>query len=157
MTGEDMKKGSGLRAVSIRSVRRSTARLLPWRDEAGVAALEFAFVVPLLVIVLAGIVQFGAVFFLQNNMATVARETARSLAVGTIETTQEAETLANSKLINWGVTFTINTAVPDPADPSDTDYTVTISVPLAQAAIFDILGVFKTGDLTATASMREEG
>ena len=146
-----------LPADSIRSARRLADRTLPWKDESGVAALEFAFVLPLLVIVLAGIVQFGAVFFLQNNIATVARETARSLAVGTIDTTQEAETLANSRLINWGVTFTINTTVPDPANPNDSDYTVAISVPLAQAAIFDILGVFKTGDLTATASMREEG
>lgn len=132
-------------------------KIFSWREEGGVAALEFAFVLPLLVIVFAGIVQFGAVFFLQNNMANVARETARSLAVGTIETEAEATKLADSKLINWGVSFNVETKIPDPLNPADTDYTVTISAPLAQAAIFDILGVFKKGNLTAAASMREEG
>ena len=132
-------------------------KLLPWRDESGVAALEFAFVLPLLVIVFAGIVQFGAVFFLQNNMATVAREVARSLAVGSIDTVAEAQQLADDKLINWGVSFTVTPVFPDPADPNDTDFTVTITAPLSQAAIFDILGVFKTGNLSASASMRQEG
>ena len=132
-------------------------RFIPWRDQSGVAAVEFAFIIPLLVIIFAGIVQFGAIFFLQNNMTNVAREVSRSLSVGTIETDSEATTMANSKLINWGVNFSINTKIPDPSDPNDTDFTVTISVPLSEAAIFDILGVFKTGTLAATASMREEG
>ena len=132
-------------------------RFIPWRDQSGVAAVEFAFIIPLLVIIFAGIVQFGAIFFLQNNMTNVAREVSRSLSVGTIETDLEATTMANSKLINWGVNFSINTKIPDPSDPNDTDFTVTISVPLSEAAIFDILGVFKTGTLAATASMRDEG
>jgi hypothetical protein len=110
-----------------------------------------------LVIIFAGIVQFGAIFFIQNNMANVAREVSRSLSVGTIETAAEAETLANDRLVNWGITFAVNTAIPDPDDPNDTDYTVVITAPLAEAAIFDILGVFQSGNLRAQASMREEG
>lgn len=128
-----------------------------WRDERGVAALEFAFVVPFLIIIFSGIVQFGAVFFIQNNMTNVAREVSRALSVGTIETSTEAETLANSKLVNWGIGFNVNATIPDPNDPNDTDYTVVITAPLSDAAIFDILGVFQSGTLRAQASMREEG
>ena len=128
-----------------------------WSDEHGVAALEFAFVVPFLVIIFAGIVQFGAIFFIQNNMTNVAREVSRALSVGTIETSAEAETMANDKLVNWGIGFNVNTTIPDPDDPADTDYTVVITAPLSDAAIFDILGVFQSGTLRAQASMREEG
>ena len=128
-----------------------------WSDVRGVAALEFAFVVPFLVIIFAGSVQFGAIFFIQNNMATAAREVSRSLSVGTIETAAEAESLANDRLVNWGISFNVNTTIPDPDDPNDTDYTVVITAPLSDAAIFDILGVFQSGSLRAQASMREEG
>jgi hypothetical protein len=128
-----------------------------WPDERGVAALEFAFVVPFLVIIFSGIVQFGAIFFIQNNMTNVAREVSRALSVGTIETSAEAETLANGKLVNWGIGFNVSATIPDPNDPNDTDYTVVITAPLSDAAIFDILGVFQSGTLSARASMREEG
>ncbi|MDX1576082.1 MAG: hypothetical protein R3285_07805, partial [Kiloniellales bacterium] len=99
---------------------------------------------------------FGAVFFLQNNMANAAREAARALAVGTIETKAESKQLVEQKLVDWGVTFSIDTSLPDPGNPADTDYTVVITAPLSEAAIFDYLGVFEGGTLRASASMREE-
>ena len=56
-----------------------------WRkSEDGGTAVEFAFVLPVLLMIIAGIMQFGAIFFLQNNMANAAREAARALAVGSI-------------------------------------------------------------------------
>ena len=106
--------------------------------------------------IMAGIIQFGAVFFLQNNMSNAAREAARALAVGSIASKAESEKLVEQKLIDWGVNFDIATDLPNPADPNDTDYTVTITAPLSEAAIFDYLGVFKGGTLRAAASMRQE-
>jgi hypothetical protein len=88
-------------------------------------------------------------------MGNAAREISRSLAVGAIKTQTEAESLAQSRLTNWGVDFDVAVQFPDPGNPSDTDYTVTVSAPLSEAAIFDILGIFG-GTLTATASMRKE-
>jgi len=149
------------------AVRRPTARgrralplgrgLATWRRcEDGATAVEFAFVLPVLLMIVAGIIQFGAIFFLQNNMANAAREAARALAVGSIETTTETEDLVEQRLVNWGVTFAVNTTMPDPSDPADTDFTVEITAPLSEAAIFDYLGVFKGGTLRAAASMRQE-
>ena len=40
----------------------------PWRDERGVATIEFALVRPVLVLMLFGIIQMSATLFVQNNM-----------------------------------------------------------------------------------------
>jgi Flp pilus assembly pilin Flp len=140
-----------------RKPRGRSLALRDWRrSEGGATAVEFAFVLPVLLMIVAGIIQFGAIFFLQNNMANAAREAARALAVGSIATKTETTQLVEQKLVNWGVTFTVDTTLPDPSDPTDTDFTVVITAPLSEAAIFDYLGVFEGGTLRAAASMREE-
>lgn len=51
-------------------------------SERGAAAVEFALVFPLLVLVLFGIVEFGSIFNAQLMLTSAAREGARSMAVG---------------------------------------------------------------------------
>ncbi len=140
------RPNAGTRGQRVR--RRSV-----WRDDRGVAAIEFAFVVPILVMIFTGIVQFGLAFYLQGNMGFAVREVARALAVGTISTNSQAKALAESKLSNWGVTFDVTTTFPDPNNP---DYTVVITAPLSEAMVIDFLGIFGNSTLIATASMREE-
>ncbi len=45
---------------------------------------------------------------------------------------------------------------PDPDDPNDTDVDVQISLPMSQAALIDVLGLFQSGTLTAAVTVREE-
>jgi Flp pilus assembly protein TadG len=52
-----------------------------WRDERGAAAVEFALVFPLLILVLFGVVEYGAVYNAQLQITGAAREAARELAV----------------------------------------------------------------------------
>ena len=120
-----------------------------WRSERGVAAIEFAIVVPFVLLVLAGIIQFGFVLFLQSHVADVARDTARRVAVGEFEQA-EAVQFAQDSLLNWGVTYTVAVTLPDP------DVVVQISLPMSQAALIDLLGVFQSGTLTATVTARGE-
>ncbi len=120
-----------------------------WRSERGVAAIEFAIVVPFVLLVLAGIIQFGFVLFLQSHVSDVARETARRVAVGEFEQA-EAEQFAQNSLLNWGVTYTVAVTTPDP------DVVVQISLPMSQAALIDLLGVFQSGTLSATVTARGE-
>ena len=56
-------------------------RRLDWKNERGAAAVEFALVFPLLILVLFGIIEFGAMFNAQLLVTSAARESARVMAV----------------------------------------------------------------------------
>ena len=122
------------------------------RRQRGIAMIELALTLPLLLTVLSGIVQFGGMFFIHNRMINVARDVARRLAVGEINQSQ-AISMVSSNLASWPATFT--TTVTMPAGTSN-DVTVLISVPKTQVSLMDIFGMFKTGTLQAKVVMRQE-
>lgn len=124
--------------------------------ETGSTAVEFAFVIPVFLLFLIGIFQFGMVIFLQNNMAHVARDVSRRLAVGDLTAT-EAVAAAEGTLINWGIDYSVQVVEPNPSDPTDKDVTVSITAPMEQAAMFDILGILEGSSLAAAVTMRLEG
>ena len=127
-----------------------------WHNDSGVAAIEFAFIAPILILLLTGIIQFGAVLFIQHNMGEIARESARRVAVGAMTPTQ-AKQFVDDELVNWGATFDIAvTVAPDPANPTDTDVSVVITAPMSEVALLDILGVFEGGTMRAANTMRVE-
>ncbi len=125
--------------VSILQKFRSSQR--------GVAAVEFAIVLPVLVILLTGIVQMGLMLFVGHNMVSVSQETARLVAVGEL-TTVEGQTYADDHLINWEMTYDIS------VQQQGSDIVVDIAVPLSDVALIDFLGLFKSGDLKTRATMR---
>ena len=67
----------------LASNRNSINNFLTSRD--GVAATEFALILPVLVLILVSIITVGWIFYLRNNMETAARAGARSMAA--LETT----------------------------------------------------------------------
>ena len=150
-----LRQRNTLRRSAIGSTRGSKWRAFA-SSQRGALAVEFAFVAIVLVVLLTGIIQFGAIFFLQNNMSNAAREASRALAIGSISTQSEVQSLVQGRLVNWGVAFTVATTLPDPNDPDDTDYTVTISAPMSEAAIIDFLGLFQNRTLQASVTMRED-
>ncbi len=141
-----------------RATRNGAAAKSFRRNQDGIAAVEMALVLPFLLMLLAGIIDFGAMFFLQNNMISAARGSARALAFQSVTAT-EAEQMAQDSLVNWSATFTVNAEEPDPSDPTDTDVVVTITVPIADAApvglVADIIGI--TGTMEARIAMPQEG
>ncbi len=126
-----------------------------WRDRDGVAAVEFAFVLPILLLLFSGIVQFGAIMFLENHMTNVARETSRRVAVGELAEADAADS-AQQALVNWGVTYDVSVATVDVGGGYQ-DIAVTISLPMREATLMDVLDVFQSGNLTAVVTMRQEG
>lgn len=109
-----------------------------------------ALVLPFALLLLMGIIQFGALLYLQNTMVNVANDVARRVAVGEL-TTAAGETLAEDRLSDWSATFTANVT-----EPTSNDVQVDISVPLADATIVDFGHLLDAGDLTAQATMRKE-
>ena len=141
-------------------------------DEGGAIAIEFAFVAPVLLILLLGTIQFGYAFFVQINMNNAAREAARGLAVGSASVggatscsnagTGTAESLACDFLAGLAVSsFILSACDPDHPDntlcPGDKDVTVKVTIPRSKIALGDILGFFDTGTMEAQVTMRREG
>ena len=141
------------RRAGTKGLRGTLLRALG-RDERGAAAVEFAFIMPILLLIFSGILQFGSVMFLENHMTNVAREASRRVAVGEL-TEATAATMVQGSLINWGVAYQVSVATAD-AGGGNEDITVGISLPLADAALMDVLGLFETGSLSTSVTMRME-
>jgi Flp pilus assembly protein TadG len=140
---------------------RSSSRRL-WSDNCGGPMVEFAVMAPLFFIILFGIIEWGSMFYLQNNMVNAAREGARTAAVqgGTMATAGQS---ACKWLSGSGQTFSITST--DRCSAAQ-DVTVQISISKASASLFNMfLGVDSKGGLTnstwggnmaATVTMRKE-
>ncbi len=144
-TGSTPKARKGLRGKLLRALGQ---------DQRGAAAVEFAFIMPILLVMFSGILQFGSIMFLENHMTNVAREATRRVAVGEL-TEAAAATMVQGALVNWGVTYSVSIATED-ADDGNQDVTVAISLPLSDAALMDVLGLFETGNLSTSVTMRME-
>ena len=110
-----MGKGAGRMLVPSPSTR-TRPRIMAKRrgrtalaDTAGAALLEFAFLTPILVLLLAGIVQFGMVIFLRSNMQDAAQDAVRRMAVGEFTTAPEVSTYV-ADTFKSGVTPSVTAA-----------------------------------------------
>ncbi|MFH1681699.1 MAG: TadE family protein [Candidatus Eisenbacteria bacterium] len=135
---------------------RSVFGVLRGRRRRGQAVIEFALVLPILLLVLLGITEFGRAFWTLNVLTQAAREGARLAAVGgnleAVETRVE-EVLDASRIepVEGGITL-------DGPDPSDPDQRVTVSVTSNFNVLSrSILPITGTIPLTGTAVMRFEG
>ena len=150
---ESKARPSGCGDAGSRGPRAKGLRAL-WRGRDGAAAVEFAFILPILLLLFSGIVQFGSIMFLENHMTNVARETSRRVAVGELAQA-DAEGSVQQALVNWGVTYQVSVTTSSAGGGND-DITVAISLPMREAALMDVLGVFQSGNLTAAVTMRQE-
>ncbi len=155
-------------SVAAQGILSTGSSFLRSRD--GAAAAEFALTVMLLVMFLFGIITFGWMFFLDNNMETAAREGARRMAVAEApyagsdvtcadaqaQTPGTAENIACSMLPNWGGTITVNAANLCDEVPPDRAVRVRVSANGEDVALADIFGFFNGKTMTATVEMRKE-
>ncbi len=125
------------------------------RKERGIATVELALILPVLLLVLFGAVHFAGLFFLENQMINAARDAARRLTVDEI-TAGQAETAIETALGSWPTTFTVDITMPDPSNPSDRDIVVNVTTPIADAGLVDFLTGLTPGDLEAEVTMRLE-
>ncbi len=63
--------------------------------------------------------------------------------------------MAQLALVNWGVNYDVSVATVD-VGGGNQDIAVAISLPMREAALMDLLGVFQSGNLSAAVTMRQE-
>jgi Flp pilus assembly protein TadG len=146
---------------------RVLSKLRSRKSQRGAAALEFALVFPVLLLLLVGIVDFGMLMSTQSVVANAAREGARTAALtNNAMSAQSAVAKAISGMpgaTNIGTTVTVacTTATGDPCSLSDSTpdagSTVTVTVNYLHTWVSPVLlGLSPTTTLHASSFMRIE-
>ncbi len=94
-------------------------------DDRGAAVVEFALVLPVLIILLLGMVEFARVFNVQISLSNAAREGARTMAIENDATIARDSAVAAAPSVNPAVSAGQITVAPSPCAEGDT-VTVTI-------------------------------
>lgn len=126
--------------------------------DAGAAAVEFAIILPLFLILIGGIIDFGRLFYAEIIVANASREGARMLAMGYSE--QQAFDRASAASPNMDVFGGLVLSIPPrpcPADPQPEDssqYTASVSF---DWIIIDAFAPFGSPTPQSIAEMRCRG
>jgi Flp pilus assembly protein TadG len=102
------------------------------KSEEGTIAVEFALLLPMLVTLVAGIIEFGFALYFQEVITNASREAARAgIVIGTPRPTAgEIKSVALTYLTNLGVSCTTSCiSVSGAQGSSGSDLTVTVSLP----------------------------
>jgi Flp pilus assembly protein TadG len=126
------------------------------RSERGASAVEFAFIVPLLLLLAVGIAEFGRAFQVQGTLSAAAREGVRAMALQNNPVAARAMARSVASSLNPGLTdaqIAITPAACPVTYTSGSSVTMTISYRLPFFS-----GYFGTGvNMRATGVMRCNG
>jgi Flp pilus assembly protein TadG len=132
------------------SVNRGAARR-------GASVVEFAFVAPILLIFVLGIIEFGRAMWVQQTLANATREGGRQAILSTA-TKSGVQSIINSYLQSSKISgHTIVMTDPAQVAPGG-NVTITVSVPYSNISLLPIdnLGWMSEKTLSATVVMRKE-
>jgi len=123
------------------------------RGESGAAAVEFALILPVFLLILFAILQFGLLFSVQSSMANAAREEARRIAMdGGSLNGRDVTASVLDRLAPWPTTFpggfTVTSSPPAAAPAPDTVY-VEIKFNLSKIAFGWMLSTFSDRQISA--------
>jgi hypothetical protein len=120
------------------------------------AVVEFAVILPLLLVILFGIIEYGYVFMVRLTLQNAAREGAR---IAVLQTTVEPYTEVTSRIdqIMSTAVSSYSVALTHATGPCDPMETVTVSVPYADVSLMGGFFGEHTYDLIGAAAMRKEG
>ena len=124
----------------------------------GVAAVEFAIVAPIFIILILGIIEFGRAIMVQQIITNASREGARR-AIVEEATTSEVENVVNTYLAATSVTNAVSVNVSPALGPSvgfGDPITVTITVPYNNVSWLGTPWFLGGSQLTASTIMRAE-
>ncbi|MEI7685220.1 MAG: TadE/TadG family type IV pilus assembly protein [Planctomycetota bacterium] len=134
----------------------------------GVAAVEFAVVLPIMALLIVGLWEVGRMVEVQQYLANACREGARQASTGVKTTAQvqqvvvdylQQKGLTNVKTANVTVTSVSNTSITDPSQATQLDqFRVSVSVPFTDVRWVALNQITGLRNLTASAdwySMRD--
>ena len=127
------------------------------RDEHGAAAVEFAMIVPLLLVLVLGIAEFGHAFQVQGTLSAAAREGARVMALQNDPAAARAAVRDAAPTLDPAVTDAQITVTPQTGCPitSTTAQNVRVTVAYPMPFLTDFFGA--SIGLTGTGVMRCSG
>ena len=127
------------------------------RSERGATAVEFGLVIPILLVLVLGIVEFGHAFQVQGTLSAAAREGARVMALQNDPAAARTAVRDASPTLDPAVTNAQITVTPQTGCPmtSTTTQNVRVTVDYPMPFLTDFFGA--RIDLTGTAVMRCNG
>jgi Flp pilus assembly protein TadG len=132
-------------------------------SEGGSAAVEFAIVLPVLLVLVIGTIEFGRVLYLENSITNASRVAARTMAIEASASNPNAVSDAKNAAVNAAAVFpaltTAQVSIPTtsctpPANGQVVYVSVSIAYPVTQITGF--MPVFPTA-LPGKATMRCDG
>lgn len=126
------------------------------RNERGASAVEFAFIVPLLILLVLGIAEFGRGFQVQGTLSAAAREGVRLMALQNDPAAAKAAVRTAAPSLNPAITDAQITITPSSC-PVTTTGTSTVKLTITYPMPY-LTGFFGSGiTLTGTGVMRCNG
>ena len=140
--------------------RLITARRRAGRER-GVAAVEFAIVAPLLLLILFGMIEFGHVFLVRQTVQHAAREACRVAVLKATEEPYDADDgpvveRLSEILSTVGITYSSSMLTVTVDDPVPDMVTLKVTIPYDDIAISGFLGPI-TSEIEGECTMRKEG
>lgn len=125
------------------------------RSRRGAAAVETALVLPVLLIFLFGIIEFGWMISVKNSLVHAAREGAREGALQSA-TVADAQSRSMEELTAWGLQ---DKATVNVVDSTEQDPFVRVNISVNQSDVSLVGNFFGNwgGQIRGTAAMRKEG
>src|SRR4051794_6801733 len=135
---------------------RNRLRAARLRSERGATVVEFAFILPLLIVLVLGIAEFGRAFQVSGTLSAAAREGVRVMALQNDPAAARTAVRSAAPTLNPAVTnaqITITPAACPATGPTSTTVRVTVTYPMPF-----LTGFFGSGvTLTGTGVMRCNG
>lgn len=109
----------------------------------GAAAVEFAIVVPVLLIILLALVDFGRLFFVQVSLNAASREGARAASVGRssvdVDSIVQASAASTASISSLGATTQLSVTLDPCSGAADDTAVVEVGVPFAWVTPIELL------------------
>ena len=125
------------------------------RDERGASAVEFGLIVPILIVLVLGIIEFGHAFQVQGTLSAAAREGARAMALRNDQGQAKDAVREAAAALNPDITNDQISISPAACPTGVTTQNVTLTIDYPMPLFTDFFGA--SIDLTGTGVMRCQG